>query len=130
MAYAFVKNVLNIPEEDGTIKEFIKITTLAEFNLYEFLMKVQLLKNENFYQINTCFDLNDILNSNIEQLNADLISLISKYSFLGDISFNIETDIINGSININLDIYLNESIHDGLNKISTNVNVYINRNNQ
>lgn len=128
MAYSFVKNVLNIPNEDGTIDEFIKITTLAEFNLYEFLMKVQLLKNENFYQINTCFNLDDILSSNIDQLNADLISLISKYSFLGDITFNIEVDQFNGSIDVNLDIYLNESIHNGLNKISTDVKVSISRN--
>lgn len=128
MAYSFVKNVLNIPNEDGTIDEFIKITTLAEFNLYEFLMKVQLLKNENFFLINTCFDLDDILSSNIDQLNADLISLISKYSFLGDITFNIEADSFNGSIIVTLDIYLNESIHNGLNKVSTNVKVSINRN--
>lgn len=111
MAYSFVKNVLNIPNEDGTISEFIKITTLAEFNLYEFLMKVQLLKNENFYQINNCFGLDDILNSNIEQLNADLISIISEYLFLGDISFTIRTDGEIGSIVVDLNIKLNESIN-------------------
>lgn len=111
MAYSFVKNVLNIPNEDGTIDDFIKITTLAEFNLYEFLMKVQLLKNENFYQINNCFGLDDILNANIEQLNADLISIISEYLFLGDISFTIRTDGEIGSIVVDLNIKLNESIN-------------------
>ena len=122
MAYAFVKNVLNIPEEDGTIKEFIKITTTSEFSLYEFLMKVQLLQNENFFQINTCFNLDDILTSNISQLNADLISLISDYLFLGDINFSIEADNTIGSIVVNIDIQLNEKINNNTN-ISTSIKI-------
>lgn len=122
MAYAFVKNVLNIPEEDGTIKEFIKISTLSEFSLYEFLMKVQLLQNENFFQIDTCFNLEDVLSSNISQLNADLVSLISNYLFLGDINFSIEADNTIGSIVVNLDIQLNEKINDN-SSITTSIKI-------
>lgn len=130
MAYAFVKNILSIPDDKGVVNDFIKITTLVEFNVYEFLMKVQLLKNENFYQINTCFGLDDIIQNNKEQLNADLISLISKYTFLGDISFDIETNPISGYINITLDIQLNESIHENINKINNTITLSINGSNK
>lgn len=111
MAYAFVKNILNIPNEDGSIDEFIKITTVSEFNVYEFLMKIQLLKNENFFQVNTCFSLDDIMQENIEQLYADLISIISDYTYLGDINFEIVKNYDKGSIDVELDIVLNEKIH-------------------
>lgn len=115
MAYAFVKNVFNIKNENGTVDEFIKISTLSEFNLYEFIMKIQLLKTENFFQYNTCIDLNDILNSNVEQINAELIAIITEYMFLGDISFNVSADITKGTIVIDLTITLNEKIHETTN---------------
>lgn len=122
MAYSFVKNVLNIPNKDGTIDDFIKITTLSEFSLYEFLMKIQLLKTENFYQYTTCIDLQDVLTSNIEQINAELISLTTEYMFLGDISFNVRVDNSIGSLVIDLDIKLNEKI-SGLDSINTSLKI-------
>lgn len=122
MAYSFVKNVLNIPNEDGSIDDFIKITTLSEFSLYEFLMKIQLLKTENFYQYTTCIDLQDVLTSNIEQINAELISLTTEYMFLGDISFNVRVDNSIGSLVIDLDIKLNEKI-SGLDSINTSLKI-------
>lgn len=122
MSYAFVKNVLNIQNEEGKVDQFIKITSLEEFNLYEFLSKIQLLKYENPFHINMCFDLNDIINSNIEQLNADIISIISDYTHLGEITFVIRSDEKIGSIVVDLHIILNKPIKDLL-TVETSVKI-------
>lgn len=103
--YCHVRNLFKIPNEEGKIEEFIKIENLDEFNLYELFMKLQLFQNENFYQINTCFNLNDVMSGNIDQLNSDIIALISQYTYLGEIDFKITNNkmgVIEVLVNINL----------------------------
>lgn len=113
MSYTYVKNVFEIKDKHtNKVEEFIKITTVDEFALYELITKIQLLKYENFYSYNDTFAVENITNGDTDQLNSDLVRVIADYSFLGDITFKINKDISKKSIYIDLNIALNKKIHE------------------
>lgn len=103
--YNFVRNIFEIENENGKIETFLKIESQNDFQLFEFLQKIQQLQNENFFNIETCLSVEDITNKNIQGLNTSINNLINEYSFLGTISFSIETDDTN--IRVLLSMILN-----------------------
>lgn len=108
--YNYVRNIFGIPNDDGVIEEFIMIETQNDFQLFEFLQKLQLLQNENFFNIETCLSVDDITNKNIQGLNTSINNLINQYSFLGAIDFKIET--LDTEIQVLISMILNKEFQN------------------
>lgn len=101
--YAYVRNIFNQSK-----KSFIKITSIEEMDIYEFFQKLQLLLGENPYDINSGLSLEAIQNNDLITLNSQIASLINKYSYLGNIEFNINSS--DNHIEVHIEMMLNHKI--------------------
>lgn len=108
--YAYVRNIFNVTDDSGNKPLYIEINTVEQFNVYEFFQKLQLIKEENPYDVNRTLGLDDITNGYIAQINSDITKLINEYSYLGTITHKI--DIKHNVLYITIDMILNKSIDE------------------
>lgn len=109
--FCYVRNIFNEPDLNGNVPLYIKISSIEAFNLYEFFQKLQLLKTENPYDIEATLSLDDIILSNVSQINTDITKLINQYSYLGTITHSIE--IKDKVMYINVEMLLNKALTNG-----------------
>lgn len=104
--YAYVRNIFKEKDQNGNVPLFIKIDTVEDMDLYEFFQKLQLLKGENPYDVNTGISLEAIQNNRLTEINTEIANLINQYSFLGTIEFEITSNQY--SIEVTIRMVLNK----------------------
>lgn len=104
--YAYVRNIFKEKDQNGNVPLFIKIDTVEDMDLYEFFQKLQLLKGENPYDVNTGISLEAIQNNQLTEINTEIANLINQYSFLGTIEFEITSNQY--SIEVTIRMVLNK----------------------